>query len=1011
MYKFFLNQVKTVLIFLLVLLNCQSIYAVSSSAGSASEDEIINYYNALADYPGYEMDFQIGVELAGNLDFPHAVLFLERAFDKLDPTTEEEMIAQFSILYSLIICAAPLKNAEIYEKYYPYFFIFLEEWLKDNDRVEYAKGCKTLAATCAELENYDMAFMFNSMAIEALEPLVEEDNLLLLETKYNLAQAYKALDMEGIADLVIDELLQICLKHGHRDEFTAQLLIQKGHEAYRNQLNLGGALEILLNAKDMLEELPSLSNPSLYASALQDIALVYLSMGLHQEAADYSERASQIMIEQLKMLDMIPEAAVYLKAAIAQQKYMQSRVSYGLGMMERALEDIDTALEIFSNPIINDHDYIMYQTYKASILIVMNRSDEAEKILKDALKYAESNRPDASDIFVNLYYYLSFSNGFKKNPDIKEAHKYLDKGMQAYRSGNRDNSSEMMPLLNWYAYLGFLENNSSYDLKPVETLSSIIKDNITDNMFTLTETERESYWNYFGNVLQAIIAVTSVADKGEELLYDAILLNKGLLLNTSRGISEIIEKTNDKNLKNKFDNLSDQKRKLMTMNDKSSAEYSTLVKEIEKDERDILRQLNDYDVNPVSAFSLSWKYIRRRLKDHELAVEFASFADSRDSLLTAVIIRKDFEKPVVIRYDAPKLLNLIKTQRERLYTDPYFSDLLWTPVKKFMNEGDVVYFSPDGILNDMAIEYFPVDESGVPMADKYKMFRLSSTSRIGNIVEEMSDIVKDAVVFGGLDFSGDIDMIEAEFDIDRSDVSQRGVRFIHSDKLDNVFWRDLPATYDEALSIESVLKSNGISTRLYAREKGSEDNFKHLSGNAPGILHIATHGFFLPEKEQSAMTLNVPGGENFFFEDESLNRSGLVFAGVNNSKQMPEYFEDGILSGTELSKLNLSGTELTVLSACQTGRGDIIVEGISGLPRALKKAGVKSILMSLWDVNDEATETLMTAFYRNLFNGMTKHEALREAQHEVKAKSFIDPDGKMVSGSDPLYWASFILLD
>jgi CHAT domain-containing protein len=142
----------------------------------------------------------------------------------------------------------------------------------------------------------------------------------------------------------------------------------------------------------------------------------------------------------------------------------------------------------------------------------------------------------------------------------------------------------------------------------------------------------------------------------------------------------------------------------------------------------------------------------------------------------------------------------------------------------------------------------------------------------------------------------------------------------------------------------------------------------------------------------------------------------LIFSGGNNhwatlkenSKNVQ--MDDGILTAEEIAHMNLIGTNLTVLSACQTGLGEVTGEGVFGLQRSFKKAGVQSLLMSLWEVDDEATQMLMTAFYTHYAQGKTKREALMAAQQEVRGRQFMR-NGKEVSGADPYFWASFILVD
>ena len=147
-------------------------------------------------------------------------------------------------------------------------------------------------------------------------------------------------------------------------------------------------------------------------------------------------------------------------------------------------------------------------------------------------------------------------------------------------------------------------------------------------------------------------------------------------------------------------------------------------------------------------------------------------------------------------------------------------------------------------------------------------------------------------------------------------------------------------------------------------------------------------------------------------EDKALTRSGLLLAGANNTlrdKGTTSDLEDGILTAQEISKLDLRGLDLVVLSACETGKGDVTQgEGVFGLQRGFKKAGAGTIIMSLWKVDDNATQMMMTQFYKNLCNGMDKHEALQMAQKSLR--EYKDEKGQ-TKYDQPLFWARFIILD
>jgi CHAT domain-containing protein len=216
----------------------------------------------------------------------------------------------------------------------------------------------------------------------------------------------------------------------------------------------------------------------------------------------------------------------------------------------------------------------------------------------------------------------------------------------------------------------------------------------------------------------------------------------------------------------------------------------------------------------------------------------------------------------------------------------------------------------------------------------------------------------------------------------------------------------LEGTKYEALNInEQLLQNNVDTTYVLMGDEGIEETFKQLNGTSRSIIHIATHGFSFSEQE-----IKEKGDKLVFINEQNdnldnmLNYSGLLMSGANyvlKGRKLPEDIEDGILTAREISQVDLGKVGLVVLSACQTALGEIREDGVFGIQRGFKKAGAHSLLMSLWKVDDRATEIMMTAFYRNLVKSNDRYDAFKKAQKTVRERGF----------KSPYYWASFILLD
>jgi CHAT domain-containing protein len=222
----------------------------------------------------------------------------------------------------------------------------------------------------------------------------------------------------------------------------------------------------------------------------------------------------------------------------------------------------------------------------------------------------------------------------------------------------------------------------------------------------------------------------------------------------------------------------------------------------------------------------------------------------------------------------------------------------------------------------------------------------------------------------------------------------------------------LEGTKKEADMIAEDMKQHRVPYIYYSGIDGTEESFKQQDGTRPKLMHIATHGFFLTEKEAEKSQFARSKKEIFTerynrvglsMEDKSMTRTGLLFSGCNHAiqhEQIPESEEDGILTAKEISRLDFNGLDLVVLSACQTGLGEITGEGVFGLQRGFKKAGAQTIVMSLWKVADESTQLLMVEFFKHLTAGQSKRAAFIAAQKTVREKY-----------PNPLHWAAFVMVD
>jgi CHAT domain-containing protein len=325
---------------------------------------------------------------------------------------------------------------------------------------------------------------------------------------------------------------------------------------------------------------------------------------------------------------------------------------------------------------------------------------------------------------------------------------------------------------------------------------------------------------------------------------------------------------------------------------------------------------------------------------------------------------------------------------------------IFAPLEAKLDDNADIYVSPDGALNLLPLEILSCPD-GEYVIEKYRVTYLSSGRDLLRF-EEKPPSGDRALIMASPDFDSYIQ--EVPEPKDTAPQVHNPYAFIPeparsvSECLDALFTR-LLHSLEEAESISGILKQRAhVRVDDYLDAHAREEVLKTME-SAPWILHLATHGFFCPAPDITGSVLENP-----------LLRCGLAFAGANlvitGNYRLDANQEDGFFSALEASALNLVGTELVVLSSCETGVGEIKnSEGVYGLRRAFQHAGARTIIMSLWKVQDKETRELMEAFYNNWMSGDTKKEALRKAalkilnDHRAKGES-----------THPLLWGGFVLL-
>lgn len=521
-----------------------------------------------------------------------------------------------------------------------------------------------------------------------------------------------------------------------------------------------------------------------------------------------------------------------------------------------------------------------------------------------------------------------------------------------------------------------------------------------------TPSQREQFWMETLNNLSGMAAFAVKCGNFDseltETCYNALLFSKSLLLETEKSVVDIIRKEGTEDDIANYRNLLAVNNRLLVL--RNNYEYNKLeIDSLTIQQRELEQRLshkcqsyNEYE----TYLDINYEKVRNSLADHEVVVDFSDY-QTEDSVrqYAAYIYDKDKSHPLLVKcFDQQQLDSLLDgMQNFTLYNYEQLQDraskLIWNPIEASIAKGSTVYYIPSGVMHGIALEALPLSD-GTTLGQHYDFVRLTSAREIVN-AHHSSKINRTATLYGGLQYSLDPQKMEEESKAyEKSDLAG----LVRSEYGVSGF-KDLRNTKDEVKKIEKTLVDNGFSVKAYLGSKGNAESFVALDGKSPSIVHIATHGFYYTPDE--AKDKDFLRGYT-----DAMSLSGLVFAGGNAAwlgKKNVDGVLGGVLTAKDIANLDFKGTDLLVLSACKTGQGKVTAEGVFGLQRAFKKAGVGTIIMSLWNVDDKVTSEFMIAFYEQLTdkaNNWNKRKAFEQTKEIIRKKH-----------PDPYYWAAFVMLD
>ncbi len=620
----------------------------------------------------------------------------------------------------------------------------------------------------------------------------------------------------------------------------------------------------------------------------------------------------------------------------------------------------------------------------ALLYIQMGKLDKVEGYFKQAADVYKAKFGDQNPNYAKVLNDLG--NFYRIQGRFDEAEKTLNESL-TIRTNALDlnhpdfvKSQEDMGILYWKK--GDLEKAFTY-LEPAMNKSI---DFINRYFPPMSEAEKTSYWDvlrprfqrFYNYCLEAAPTNPTVVKE----MYDYQMATKGLLLSSTNKVKQAILKSGNTDLIRDYAAWLDKKEtlaRLYSLSKDELKEQKIDLNALEQEANGLERALSQKSTEFSQGYStekISYTQVASLLADTEAVVELIQIRlfdknFTSDSKYAALTLTKNSAQPTLTILDngtqlETRYLKFYRNAIKQKLADSYSYEQFWSKIDASVKGKKVIYLSPDGVYNEININTLKKTDAGY-LINQYDLVNIGNSKDLIALKSRKAVASKkQAFLLGFPEYGGTA--IAA-----------------------------LPGTKIEINGISTILKTAGYQINRYEQLEATEAQVKSITGLS--LVHIATHGYFLQDVESGAIGVSKESAKN-----NPLLRSGILLAGASKTlagEVTPDLNsnDNGVLTAYEAMNLNLEGTDLIVLSACETGLGDVRSgEGVYGLQRAFQVAGAKALLMSLWKVDDAATQALMTNFYTNLAKTGNKSLAFKQAQLQL-----------MLKFKEPYYWGAFVM--
>jgi CHAT domain-containing protein len=623
----------------------------------------------------------------------------------------------------------------------------------------------------------------------------------------------------------------------------------------------------------------------------------------------------------------------------------------------------------------------------ALLYVQMNKPEKVEDYLKRAAlvyksKFGEESPSYAKVIGDQGWYYRTQERYTEAEPLLQRS---MDIREKTLGTDHPDyvKSREELSILYWKSKQ-WEKAYSNYKIVMDKTIQFINK-----YFPPMSEAEKTKYWDvtfprfqrYYNFAIDASTALPNVIQD----VFDYQTATKALLLNATSKVKNAILKSGNAGLIKDYLTWLDQKESLSRYYQLSKEEIRDQkinLDSIEQSANTMEKSLSERSKDFSSGYTtqpVSYKTIRDALSDQEALVEIIRVRNyaqefNDDSRYAALVLTKASATPKLVVLDNG---NQLETRYSKYYkntiqqkaADEFSYNQYWSRIEPALGGKKVVYISPDGVYNQLNLNTMK-NPAGTYILNQYDLVIIGNSKDLLTLKSRKPVVSKNATLLGFPDYGGNA-------------------------------VPPLPGTKVEIDGVSKILKASGYQVKTLTQKDATEAALKALK--APAILHIATHGYFNKDTEvaeNGAIGINMENAQA-----NPLLRSGLLMsgaaatvAGTNNVNLSSN--DNGIVTAYEVMNMDLDGTSLIILSACETGLGEVKAgEGVYGLQRAFLVAGANALIMSLWKVDDAATQQLMTNFYTNWVKTGNKQKAFKQAQIQLMTKF-----------KEPYYWGAFTMI-